>query len=146
MPVIYTIGFTKKSLEQFIGLLRAAGVEWVIDVRLRNTSQLAGWSKYPDFPYLLQAGFGVNYEHHPDFAPTDELLDRYKKDRDWPSYESDFNSLLQTRNPHEAARSLIDRRAICLLCTEPEADKCHRRLVADYLARVGGSDVVIKHL
>jgi uncharacterized protein (DUF488 family) len=146
MPFVYTIGFTKKSLEQFIGLLRAAGVERVIDVRLRNTSQLAGWSKYPDFAFWLQEGFGLSYEHQPEFAPTDELLDRYKKDRDWPSYESDFNSLLQTRNPVQAARSIIGRQSVCLLCTEPEADKCHRRLVAEYLARVAGQDVVIKHL
>lgn len=146
MPVVYTIGFTKKSLEQFIGLLRAAGVERVIDVRLRNTSQLAGWSKYPDFAFLLQEGFGLGYEHQPEFAPTDELLDRYKKDRDWQSYESDFNSLLQTRNPVQAARSIIGRPSVCLLCTEPEADRCHRRLVAEYLATVGGQDVVIKHL
>jgi uncharacterized protein (DUF488 family) len=146
MPVVYTIGFTKKSLEQFIALLRDAGVEWVIDVRLRNTSQLAGWSKYPDFAYLLHAGFEVGYEHQPVFAPTDELLDRYKKDRDWPSYESDFNGLLRSRNPVEAAMSLIGKQGICLLCTEPEADKCHRRLVAEYLASVAGSDVAIEHL
>jgi uncharacterized protein (DUF488 family) len=146
MPFVYTIGFTKKSLEQFIGLLRAAGVERVIDVRLRNTSQLAGWSKYPDFAFLLQEGFGLSYEHQPEFAPTDDLLDRYKKDRHWQSYESDFNNLLQTRNPVQAARSIIGRQSVCLLCTEPEAYKCHRRLVAEYLARVGGQDVVIKHL
>jgi uncharacterized protein (DUF488 family) len=146
MPVIYTIGFTKKSLEQFIDALRAAGVQWVIDIRLRNTSQLAGWSKYPDFAFLLREGFGLDYEHQPEFAPTDELLDRYKKDRDWQSYEGDFNDLLRTRNPIKAARSLISRPAICLLCTEPKADKCHRRLVADYLARVGGDGIVIEHL
>jgi uncharacterized protein (DUF488 family) len=146
MPVVHTIGFTKKSLEQFIGLVRSAGNERVIDVRLRNTSQLAGWSKYPDFAYLLREGFGLDYEHKPEFAPTDELLDRYKKDKDWQSYESDFSRLLQTRNPVDAARSIISGKAACLLCTEPEADKCHRRLVAEYLARVGGRDVVIKHL
>src|SRR5260370_42669271 len=146
MPVIYTIGFTKKSLQQFIELLRAAGVEWVIDVRLRNTSQLAGWSKYPDFAYLLHAGFGIDYQHQPEFAPTGELLDRYKKDRNWPSYETDFNGLLRSRNPEEAARALIGRQSLCLLCTEPQADKCHRRLVAEYLAIMGGSDVLIKHV
>jgi uncharacterized protein (DUF488 family) len=146
MPVVHTIGFTRKSLEQFIGIVRAAGLERVIDVRLRNTSQLAGWSKYPDFPFLLREGFGLDYQHQPEFAPTDALLDRYKKDRDWPSYENDFNNLLQTRNPVNAARSIVYGRAACLLCTEPEADKCHRRLVAEYLARVAGQDVVIKHL
>jgi uncharacterized protein (DUF488 family) len=146
MPVVYTIGFTKKSLAQFIGSLRAAGVQWVIDVRLRNTSQLAGWSKYPDFAYLLREGFGLDYEHQPDFAPTDELLDRYKKDRDWQSYERDFNRLLHTRNPVEAAGRVLSKPAACLLCTEPQADKCHRRLVAEYLASVAEQSVAIKHL
>jgi len=146
MPVVYTIGFTKKSLEQFIGSLRAAGVQWVIDIRLRNTSQLAGWSKYPDFAYLLQQGFGLNYEHQPELAPTGELLDRYKKDRNWPSYENDFNYLLRTRNPIQAARSILSKPAVCLLCTEPKPDKCHRRLVAEYLAEVGGDGILIRHL
>jgi uncharacterized protein (DUF488 family) len=146
MPVVYTIGFTKKSLEEFIGTLRGAGVQWVIDVRLRNTSQLAGWSKYPDFAYLLREGFGLDYEHQPDFAPTDELLDRYKRDRDWQSYESDFNGLLHTRNPVEAAGRVLSKPAACLLCTEPKADKCHRRLVAEYLASLAGQSVAIKHL
>ena len=80
---VFTIGFTKKSLKQFIELLKSVGVQTIIDVRLRNTSQLAGWSKYPDFAYLLEAGFGIGYEHHPEFAPTDALLDTYKKEGDW---------------------------------------------------------------
>jgi uncharacterized protein (DUF488 family) len=146
MPVVYTIGFTKKSLEQFIGSLRAAGVVWIIDVRLRNTSQLAGWSKYPDFAYLLREGFGLDYEHQPEFAPTDELLDRYKKDKDWQNYERDFNCLLEARNPVDAARSILSKPAACLLCTEPTADKCHRRLVAEYLASIADDGVAIKHL
>jgi uncharacterized protein (DUF488 family) len=144
--IVYTIGFTKKSLERFIGLVRGAGLKRVIDVRLRNTSQLAGWSKYPDFAYLLREGFGLDYEHQPEFAPTDELLDRYKKDRDWQRYESDFNSLLLRRSPVDAARSILKGEAACLLCTEPAADKCHRRLVAEYLARIGGQAVTIRHL
>jgi len=146
MPVVFTIGFTKKSLEDFIRVVRAAGVVWIIDIRLRNTSQLAGWSKYPDFAFLLQEGFGLNYEHKPDFAPTDELLDRYKKGKDWHSYEADFNRLLYSRDLDETAKELLTRPAICLLCAEPKADKCHRRLVAEYLTAVGGPVVSVKHL
>ncbi len=145
MPTVFTVGFTKKSLREFIAVLRAAGVQRVIDVRLRNTSQLAGWSKQPDFAYLLEAGFGLAYEHHPEFAPTDELLDEYKESRDWARYEARFNQLLAERNPAAGSRALLKQEAICLLCAEPKADKCHRRMVAEYLQRLDPT-VEVKHL
>lgn len=145
MVTIFTIGFTKKSLCEFIETLRGAGVKRVVDVRLRNTSQLAGWSKQPDFAYLLQEGFGIAYEHRPEFAPTAEILDAYKKDRDWPAYEELFRRLLAERAPGDEARELLDKESICLLCTEPKADQCHRRLVAEYLQSLAaGSEV--RHL
>jgi uncharacterized protein (DUF488 family) len=145
MSVIFTVGFTKKSLREFIETLRAAGVKRVVDVRLRNTSQLAGWSKHPDFAYLLETGFGIAYEHHPEFAPTDELLDEYKKGHDWSHYEERFNQLLAERDPRGEARALLEKEAICLLCAEPTADKCHRRLVAEYLRSLA-PEVEVKHL
>src|SRR5919197_5437316 len=133
MTIVFTIGFTKKSLRDFIEALRGAGVKRVVDVRLRNTSQLAGWSKQPDFAYLLEEGFGIAYEHHPEFAPTGQLLDAYKKDHDWPRYEERFNRLLAERSPEDEARELLKKDSICLLCAEPKADKCHRRMVAEYM-------------
>ena len=145
MPTIFTIGFTKKSLRDFVETLRRAGVKRVIDVRLRNTSQLAGWSKQPDFAYLLEAGFGLAYEHHPEFAPTDELLDAYKKDHDWTRYEERFNLLIAERRPEAEAQELLRKDSICLLCTEPQADKCHRRLVANYLQSLA-TEFEVKHL
>jgi uncharacterized protein (DUF488 family) len=145
MATIYTIGFTKKSLEQFIGLLRGAEVARIADIRLRNTSQLAGWSKYPDFAYLLHDGFGIEYEHRPEFAPTADLLDRYKRDRNWDRFELDFKRLLADRNPVSEARALMERAAFCLLCTEPAAKRCHRRLVADFLAALTPG-ALIEHL
>ncbi len=145
MQIINTIGFTKKSLREFIEILRAAGVKRVVDVRLRNTSQLAGWSKQPDFAYLLEDGFGIAYEHHPEFAPTDELLDGYKEDRDWALYEKRFNQLLAERNPEAEASALLEKDSICLLCAEPKPDKCHRRLVAEYLQALI-PEVEVKHL
>ena len=137
---IYTIGFTKKSLREFIETLRAADVRCVIDVRLRNTSQLAGWSKQPDFEYLLNNGFGVGYEHHPELAPTGEMLDEYKRDGDWVRYETRFNALLAERQP-----PLLTQENVCLLCTEPTPEQCHRRLVADYL-RALNPLLEVKHL
>ncbi len=145
MATIYTIGFTKKTLREFIESLRGAGVRRVIDVRLRNTSQLAGWSKYPDFAYLLEEGFDIAYEHHPEFAPTGEMLEAYKKNRDWQWYEQEFNRLLARRHPEAEGHALIAQVGICLLCTEPTPDKCHRRLVAEYLAGLQPG-VEIKHL
>ena len=125
MKTIYTIGFTRKTLQQFIERLRAADVREVIDIRLRNTSQLAGWSKYPDVAYLLTVGFGIHYEHHLEFAPTAELLDEYHEPR--------FNQILADRRLESEAQTLLMKEKICLLCTEPTADRCHRRLVAEYL-------------
>jgi len=145
MTTIFTIGFTKKSLRDFIETLRVAGVKRVVDVRLRNTSQLAGWSKQPDFAYLLEEGFGIAYEHRPMFAPTDELLDAYKKDRDWPRYEERFNRLLAERRPEAEARELLKKDSICLLCAEPKADRCHRRMVAEYLQSLA-SGTEVRHL
>ncbi|NOT59973.1 MAG: DUF488 domain-containing protein [Acidobacteria bacterium] len=137
---IYTIGFTKKSLREFIETLRAADVRCVIDVRLRNTSQLAGWSKQPDFEYLLTTGFGIAYEHHPEFAPTGEMLDEYKRNGDWARYEARFNSLLAERQP-----PMWTQENACLLCTEPTPAQCHRRLVAEYLC-VLDPLLEVKHL
>jgi len=146
MATIFTIGFTKKSLRDFVETLRRAGVKRVVDIRLRNTSQLAGWSKQPDFAYLLEEGFGIAYEHHPEFAPSDELLDAYKNDHNWTSYEERFNQLLAQRQPESEARELLRKDSICLLCTEPTADKCHRRLVANYLQSLAPEKIEVKHL
>jgi len=145
MAIIFTIGFTKKSLRDFVETLRRAGVKRVVDVRLRNTSQLAGWSKQPDFAYLLEAGFGVAYEHRPEFAPTGELLDAYKKDHDWARYEERFNQLLAERRLEAEARELLEKDSICLLCAEPAADKCHRRMVAEYLQSLA-PETEVRHL
>ena len=145
MATVFTIGFTKKSLRQFIETLRAAGVRRVVDVRLRNTSQLAGWTKLPDFAYLLEEGFGIAYEHRPEFAPSDEILDTYKSGANWTGYEEAFNGLLRERQLKRQARELLDKDAICLLCAEPTPDKCHRRLVAEYLRELA-PDIEIKHL
>ena len=145
MAIIYTIGFTKKSLRDFVETLRREGVKRVVDVRLRNTSQLAGWSKQPDFAYLLEEGFRIAYEHRPEFAPTDELLDAYKRDRDWARYEERFNQLLAERRPEAEARELLKKDSICLLCAEPAANKCHRRMVAEYMQSLA-PDTEVKHL
>jgi uncharacterized protein (DUF488 family) len=135
MPTVYTIGYTKKSLEQFIRLLQESGVDAIVDIRLRNTSQLAGFAKRDDLAFLLREGFGIGYEHRTDLAPSPEILDAYKADGDWPAYERAFHSLLAGRGAEAIGRKILARyRSPCLLCAEPAADRCHRRLVAEWWA------------
>ena len=135
MACLYTIGYQRKPLATFIGQLRQAGVDAVIDVRLRNTSHLAGYTKRDDLAFLLREGFSIAYEHHPELAPTFEMLDAYRDDRDWPDYEARFLALLVERAAESVGREIMARyQAPCLLCAEPTAEHCHRRLVAEYWA------------
>lgn len=145
---LYTIGYTRKSLENFIAHLRNARVDAVIDIRLRNTSQLAGFSKRDDLAFLLREGFGIAYEHRPELAPTLEILDAYKQDGDWPAYERAFLPLLKERAAERIGQQLLTTyHHPCLLCAEPTPDHCHRRLVAEYLAeKLPDLQVKIVHL
>jgi uncharacterized protein (DUF488 family) len=133
--ILYTIGYKGKSLETFISQLRTAGVDAVIDIRLRNTSHLAGYTKRDDLAFLLQEGFGIAYEHHPELAPTLEIREAYLADSDWTAYEAQFLPLLRERRAEAVGQDILARfRSPCLLCAEPTAEHCHRRLVAEYWA------------
>jgi uncharacterized protein (DUF488 family) len=142
---LFTIGFTKKSAETFFTKLQRAGVKRVIDVRLHNNSQLAGFSKRDDLAYFLRAVAGIEYVHVLDLAPTQELLDRYKKvDRDWPAYERDFRKLIADRKIEDTiSPNLLE--GGCLLCSEDKPHHCHRRIIAEYLRDQWGK-VEIDHL
>jgi uncharacterized protein (DUF488 family) len=142
---IFTIGFTNKKAQAFFEKLRGAGVKRVVDVRLNNVSQLAGFSKKDDLKYFLQAIAGIDYVHVPDLAPTQQLLDAYKKHKgDWSVYEKEFLDLMGRRRIDSTlAKDLIDEG--CLLCSEDKPHHCHRRLVAEYLQR-HWPDVSIEHL
>ena len=146
MITLYTIGYKGKPLSTFIGQLREAGVDAVIDIRLRNTSHLASYTKRDDLAFLLRDGFGIAYEHHPELAPTHEIMDSYREDGDWAAYESRFLPLIVERAAEEIGREILARYgAPCLLCAEPAADLCHRRLVAEYWAE-HNPDLTIVHL
>lgn len=142
---VFTIGFTQKTAEAFFTRLIDAGVRRVVDVRLNNVSQLAGFSKKPDLAYFLQAIGGIGYLHLPELAPTRDILDAYKKQRgDWSLYERQFLSLMRARRIEAVVSpAVID--GGCLLCSEATPEHCHRRLVAEYLQRAWG-DVSITHL
>jgi len=146
MTQIYTIGYHSRSLESFIRLLEGANVDAVIDIRLRNTSHLAGFTKRDDLAFLLREGFHIQYEHRPDHAPTDEIMDGYKAAHDWEAYEPAFLALLAERRAEEIGRDLLSRyQRPCLLCAEAPAERCHRRLVAEWWAR-HLPDVEVVHL
>lgn len=130
---LYTIGFTKKSAESFFTKLCIAGVKRIIDVRLNNVSQLAGFTKKDDLPYFLRVICGIEYIHVPILAPTKEILEAYKKHNgDWSVYEQKFLDLLSSRRIEDAlSKEFLDN--VCLLCSEDEPHHCHRRLIAEYL-------------
>jgi len=142
---IFTIGFTRKSAEEFFTLLIRAGVKRVIDIRLNNTSQLAGFTKKDDLRYFLDAIAGIDYLHRPDLAPTQKIMDDFKKGkRSWEDYERDFLTLLAARKAEENVEPELLQDA-CLLCSEVKPLHCHRRLVAEYLRSKWGN-VEIVHL
>ena len=143
---IYSIGFTQRSAEDFFGAIRAAGIRRLLDVRLNNTSQLAAFAKRDDLAYFLRVICDAEYEHEPRLAPTQEMLDAYKKNKgDWSQYEREFLSLLRERKVEtELARDRFEQPTV-LLCSEPTAERCHRRLVLEYLAEKWGT-VTIHHL
>ena len=146
MSTIYTIGYQRKPLATFIGQLQEAGVDAVIDVRLRNTSHLAGYTKRDDLAFLLREGFGIAYEHHPELAPTSEIFNAYRDDKDWAAYEARFLPLLTERAAEGVGREILARyQSPCLLCAEPTPEHCHRRLVAEYWA-VHLPELIIVHL
>ena len=142
---LFTIGFTKKSAQRFFEMLRRSGAKRVVDVRLSNVSQLAGFAKKDDLAYFLKEICGMDYVHVPELAPTQELMDSIKKERgDWATFEPRFLKLMKDRRiektmPEEAVADG------CLLCSEDKPHHCHRRLVAEYLQRHWG-DVTITHL
>jgi uncharacterized protein (DUF488 family) len=140
---VLTIGFTRKTAREFFGTLKDAGVRRLVDVRLNNTSQLAAFAKRDDLEYFLRELCGADYVHEPLLAPTQELLDDYRKQGGgWEEYTRRFLELMAEREIEKTVSpELLEPRAV-LLCSEAEADRCHRRLVAEYLReRWGGLEI-----
>lgn len=143
---IFTIGFTKKSAETFFTRLMNAGVKRLIDVRLNNVSQLAGFTKKDDLRYFTKAICNIDYIHLPELAPIAEILDPYKKAKngDWQLYERQFLDLMRARHiERTTSPEILD--GGCLLCSEEKPQHCHRRLVAEYL-KEHWQDVEIEHI
>lgn len=142
---LYTIGFTKKSADAFFGLLRTSGAERLVDVRLNNVSQLAGFAKRDDLAFFVRELCGMEYHHELELAPTKTMLDDYKKHgASWTDYERSFMDLMANREIEtHVSRDLLNNSV--LLCSEVAPHNCHRRLVVEYLADRWG-DLTIEHL
>lgn len=142
---MFTIGFTKKNARRFFEMLRESGAKRVVDVRLNNVSQLAGFAKKDDLSYFLEKVCDMGYVHLPALAPTQEMLNMYKKGGgDWAAYEVQFLDLMKQRR----IESTIPKEVLadgCLLCSEDKPHHCHRRLVAEYLTEHWGN-VEVRHL
>ncbi len=142
---IFTIGFTRKSARDFFGKLKRPGLTRLLDVRLNNVSQLAGFSKRDDLTFFCESILSIPYLHLPELAPTQEMLDKFKKKHgDWSTYERKFLALIAERKIEVTLkRSVID--GGCLLCSEATPEQCHRRLVAEYLQQKW-PEVEIEHI
>lgn len=135
---LFTIGFTKKSAKDFFELLTKNDIKNLIDIRLNNVSQLAGFSKGNDLEYFLKELCGIKYSHNINLAPTKDILDDYKKKKiTWTQYETKFNDLLNHRNINDALSNYLKKEmgGVCLLCSESTPENCHRRLVAEYIKK-----------
>ena len=145
MIKLYTIGFTGKSAENFFNLLRNNSVKKIVDTRINNVSQLAGYAKGSDLKFFAEEIGHIGYVHNTDLAPTKELLSKYRdKKMTWEEYEVEYLNLLDLRKI--AQKINIDLlHENCLLCSEHTPEKCHRRLLAEYLKQTR-SDIEIIHL
>ena len=142
---LFTIGSGKKSAREFFSLLKENNIKRVLDIRLSNTSQLAGYTKKADLEYFLKVIADIEYYHMPELAPTEKLLNSYKsKEVSWQEYEIEYARIITERNPLARLNTSIFDKA-CLLCSEPTARQCHRRLLAEYIT-ANLSDCKIVHL
>jgi uncharacterized protein (DUF488 family) len=143
---LFTIGFTKKNAQKFFSLLQQGGVRKVLDTRLNNVSQLAGFTKRDDLSFFLKEVAGISYQHAEQLAPTDLMLKRYKKGEiSWDAYAADYLTLIEKRKvEHQFTREDLD--GVCLLCSEATPHHCHRRLAAEFFQHQLGCGVEIIHL
>lgn len=143
---IYTIGFTKKSAEEFFETLRNSGLKHLLDIRLSNKSQLIGFTKRDDLRYFLKRLVNMEYHEMPVLAPEESMLKRYRKTGDWATYEREYLELIRQRRAENHISSLLFEEGVVLLCSEAEATHCHRRLAAEYLVQTKLSNAKIVHL
>jgi len=143
---IYTIGFTKKSAEEFFEALRHSGARHLLDIRLHNKSQLAGFAKRDDLRYFLRQTVNMEYHEMPLLAPEDSFLSEYRKTRNWAKFEQSYLELIRQRQVERHIDPALFEDGVVLLCSEAEPKHCHRRLAAEYLAHSILVGTNIEHL
>ena len=143
---IYTIGFTKKSAKEFFEALRGSGAKHLLDIRLHNTSQLAGFTKRDDLCYFLKQIVNMEYHEMPILAPEDSLLNEYRKTGNWAKFEQSYLQLIRQRQVENHIDPALFKDGVVLLCSEAEPNRCHRRLAAEHLARSMLVEAHIEHL
>lgn len=148
MKILYTIGFTKKNAEEFFETLRSHSVEVLVDTRINNTSQLAGFTKSDDLKYFLKKIGGIDYIYRPDFAPTKELLKDWRdKIISWEQYEERYLSFLEERGTYKHFLDDFENyNRICVLCSEATPEHCHRRLLAERLKEEFPDKIEVIHI
>jgi uncharacterized protein (DUF488 family) len=143
---VATIGFTGKTAQEFFDLLKNAEVRTVLDIRLSNTSQLAGFAKKQDLPFFLDKLCGAAYEEMPDLAPEPDLFKRFKaKELTWDDFSAAYVELIAKRRV-ESNLDVDQFRSACLLCSEHLPHHCHRALALEYLNSRWNSRLKITHL
>ena len=143
---IATIGFTRTTARSFFTRIKNSQIPLIGDVRLNNTSQLAGFAKRDDLPYFLETLCGARYLELPQLAPEEALLKSYRAKRlSWLDYAAAYLDGLSSRRVQERLDPTSFENGVVLLCSEDEAELCHRRLAAEYLRSCWG-DVSIRHL
>ena len=145
--ILYTIGFTQKSAQQFFELIKANNIDMLVDIRLNNKSQLAGFTKGNDLQYFLEEICNCKYQHCIEYAPTKDILDSYKKKAiSWDEYVKQYIPLMQRRNAvQKFTEKFAKFKAVCLLCSEPTPEHCHRRLLSEMIAGEH-PEITVKHI
>lgn len=143
---IYTIGYTKKSAEEFFARLRTSNVKHLLDIRLKNTSQLSGFTKKNDLRYFLRELLNMEYHELPEFAPDESMLKEYLKTKNWNKYVQQYYELLKTRQPEKRITHKLIEEGIVFLCSEAKADHCHRRLAAEWVVKAKSLNTGVIHL
>ena len=143
---IYTIGFTGKTAREFFELLKSADARYLLDIRINNTSQLAGFTKKGNIDYFTESLTDLEYKEIPDLAPEQEMFRQYRKDRDWPAYEAMYMQLIKDRQVAQIIDQGLFQQGAVLLCSEQTPEKCHRRLAAEYLRDELSPNAEIIHL
>lgn len=143
---VYTIGFTKKSAEEFFEALRRSGARYLLDIRLHNTSQLAGFTKRDDLRYFLRQIVDMEYHEVPILAPEGSFLSEYRRTGDWAKFEQSYLELIRQRQVEHHIDPALFKDGVVLLCSEAEPNHCHRRLAAEHLVRSLFPKANIEHL